>query len=192
MRKYTLEERISAFWSHVNKSAGDSACWPWQASVNKAGYGWFRWEHRSQLAHRLAYAITFGEIPEGMYICHRCDNPPCCNPDHLWLGTHADNQRDKVAKGRQSRISGDNHWTHTNPEKVWRIHPKADPNAIRKPRHFLRGEANVRAKLTEEQVLEIRALFATGSFSQRQLAKQFSIDRTVISGIIHRRYWKHI
>lgn len=87
------------FWSKVDKG-GD--CWVWTAGRIKRGYGRFRMYGRRYLAHRVAYLLSVGPIPDGMGVLHRCDNPPCCNPAHLFLGTDADNSRDMVTKGRNA------------------------------------------------------------------------------------------
>ena len=80
-----------------------TGCWNWTASKDTHGYGHLRHKGRIKLAHRLSYELHFGPIPEGMQICHKCDNRICLNPDHLFLGTWRDNMLDKLAKGRQSR-----------------------------------------------------------------------------------------
>lgn len=122
------------FWSKVDKSGGQDACWPWMAFCQPKGYGRFGIQRsdgswgRIQ-AHRLSYELTYGAIPDDLHVLHHCDNPPCCNPTHLFLGTNADNVADRVAKGREAGIS--------------------------------RGEENGRAKLTADLVRLIRA--ATGS-----------------------------
>jgi hypothetical protein len=91
------------FWPKVEKSDG---CWLWRAMVNPRGYGSFdvkmqdgKW--RPRMAHRIAWELTNGPIPDGMFVCHHCDNPPCVRPDHLCLGTMRDNVRDMDAKGRR-------------------------------------------------------------------------------------------
>lgn len=88
------------FWAKVNVGA-DTECWPWTAYRGLAGYGQFAF-HRRRLeqAHRVAWQLTYGPIPPGLFICHRCDNPPCVNPRHLFLGTRTDNVRDMWSKGR--------------------------------------------------------------------------------------------
>jgi hypothetical protein len=95
------------FWSKVDRS-GD--CWVWTA-VRVHGYGRFtiNGQARSVLAHRVAWKLSQGPIPEGLHVCHRCDNPPCCNPAHLFLGTDADNLRDCRNKGRSRPRRGEQH-----------------------------------------------------------------------------------
>lgn len=86
------------FWSKVRRSAG---CWEWTASRTKRGYGQFLLTTgRPILAHRMVWVLTHGVIPDGLYVCHKCDNPQCVRPDHLFLGSQGDNMRDMSAKGR--------------------------------------------------------------------------------------------
>lgn len=91
--------------ARVDKRAGPDKCWPWVGGSLNEGYGCIRLgssHGRIVLAHRAAWAIANGPIPDGLFVLHHCDNPPCCNPAHLFLGTHQDNMDDMVAKGRQS------------------------------------------------------------------------------------------
>jgi hypothetical protein len=92
------------FWEHVNKTDG---CWLWTAGKTGVGYGTFIIDGKSVGAHRHSYALHYGPIPPGMLVCHRCDNPLCVRPDHLFLGSHLDNMRDMAAKGRKVTRRGD-------------------------------------------------------------------------------------
>ncbi len=98
-RRLPLKERMDAA---VDKSGGSDACWAWTKGRNfrRGGYGKIKIRGKDRGAHRVAWELENGPIPEGMLVCHRCDNPPCCNPSHLFLGSHADNNHDRDAKGR--------------------------------------------------------------------------------------------
>jgi hypothetical protein len=92
----------------VNEETG---CWMWTASVNTNGYGQFRYQGRPWQAHRASWLLHNGDIPEGLYVLHRCDTPLCVNPDHLFLGSQSDNLLDAVGKNRwnSGRLSGEEH-----------------------------------------------------------------------------------
>lgn len=152
-----VEER---FWSKVDKS-GD--CWLWTASVDRKGYGMFGINRGNGRAHRIAWELANGPIPAGKQICHACDNPPCVNPDHLWLGTNRENMEDARLKGK---------WVGS-PTKA-------------------RGEANGGGgKLKESDIPEIRALRAKG-WTQQAIANQFGVNQTMISFILRGVAWAHV
>ena len=90
------------FWSKVNV-CGDDECWEWTAGKYRRGYGSCSAVFGNRYAHRVAWTLTNGEIPVGLCVLHHCDNPPCCNPAHLFIGTQSDNMKDKAGKGRATR-----------------------------------------------------------------------------------------
>jgi len=103
----------------INSIVDDRGCWVWSGAKNKLGYPTGGYGGRYWTVTRLAWCGVFGSFDPQLYVCHECDNPSCCNPSHLWLGTHTDNQRDMVAKGRHAKgkkthckrgheLSGDN------------------------------------------------------------------------------------
>lgn len=93
----SLARSIRNFWDKVEKT---NHCWLWIGSINLDGYGNFWSENRSEKAHRFSYLIHFGEIPKGKSVLHKCDNPRCVNPDHIYIGTQSDNMKDRSARGR--------------------------------------------------------------------------------------------
>ena len=96
------------FWAMVDVSSGPAACWPWRGTTVSGGYGRFRRRAGARIvASRMAYLLTHDAIPNGLDVLHGCDNPPCCNPAHLFTGTARDNALDMMAKGRAGGWAAD-------------------------------------------------------------------------------------
>lgn len=154
----------------------ESGCWLWLAYVDPEGYG--RATGAQRFAHRASYAAFIGPIPAGLHVCHKCDTPSCVNPAHLFVGTNADNMRDKAAKGR-ARIG-----------PAWRQKMSEATKAARAAGRLrsLRGEECTGAKLTEAGVLEIRA----SSDSHKNLAAKYGVDPSLIYQVKHRKAWAHV
>jgi hypothetical protein len=159
------------FWSRVNKT---DACWLWTAGKDSKGYGAATFQGKNVAASRFAWMLTYGSIPSGMNVLHRCDVPACVRPDHLFLGTTLDNMQDKVAKGRQAHNSGDKNGA--------RLHPEA----------MRRGQEHGNAKLTTEQVVEIRRLRGAEGLFYKTLGLQFGVSESTIHLICTGRHWRHV
>lgn len=160
---YSDDQFREVFWSKVAKGRHDE-CWPWMAARFQNGYGAISRYRKNLKAHRVAFQMARGPIPEGAVICHTCDNPPCCNPAHLFIGSNRDNTRDCIAKGRYNAF-------------------KVAPT---------RGEQRYNAKLNESGVRAMRSLYASGSHTQAELAALFGVSAFVVSQIIRRKKWKHV
>lgn len=152
MRGYSLAER---FWAKVEKGADDE-CWLWAAFKERDGYGFLQLGRRALRANRVSWMIHFGAIPEGQVVCHRCGNPSCVNPAHLFLGTNAENTADSTAKGRRAK-----------------------------------GERQGSAKLCTSAIVAIRHLYQRGVL-QVDIAREFGIHQTAVSGIVRRKAWSHV
>jgi hypothetical protein len=149
------------FWSRVRFT---ETCWIWTAGIGGTGYGQIYFKRKSETVHRRVWRLYNGEIPDSMFVLHRCDVRECCNPEHLFLGTPKDNTADMIAKGRDR-------------------FPKAGHNAPK-------GEANHHSKLTEEIVAEIRRRYAAGGVRQVDLGAEYGISGAHVCGIVKGRFWK--
>lgn len=96
------EKHVKRFWAKVDRSGGDNACWIWKGHRNHKNYGIAHWNKKTERAHRVAWILSYGEIPGGLWVLHKCDNPTCVNPKHLFLGTSQDNVNDRTRKNHSA------------------------------------------------------------------------------------------
>jgi hypothetical protein len=156
--------RLARFWSKVE--VGDvGECWPWRANKNSVGYGKFYSGERQVFAHRFACELVNGKTPVGMVVMHKCDNPPCCNPRHLLVGTYRDNAEDMVRKGRGNYVN--NAKRKLTPEQVREI--RASPEKGR--------DLAKKFGVAPSTVSMIR------SFYRRQKDGGDGVDRTPVSAV---------
>lgn len=153
---------IERFWAKVEKTDG---CWVWKAACRK-GYGAFKFEGKVYDTHRFSYILHFGDIGPGLAVCHRCDNPLCIRPDHLFLGTIADNNLDMHVKGRHK---GGHAW---DPNREIRTH---SPEATT-------------AKLNHKTADLIRMMHKLG-YSVQDLADQFKVARRTVQDVVAGTTW---
>ena len=165
-----MPSESARFWAKVRR-AGPGECWLWTAAAGTDGYGRLRvkrdgqWSHAR--AHRLSWELHRGAIPADLGVLHRCDNPRCVNPEHLFLGTDAENVSDKVAKNRQARGGGD------GPQ-------------------LPHGEGHMLHKLTVPAVVEIRRQLEAGELPRGAIAVQFGVCKTTVNQIAQGKTWKHV
>jgi HNH endonuclease len=184
MKKIELTEKdVARFWSKVDKNGplpdqtkefyqGLDRCWVWLAGKSPDGYGKFVWGG-GQLAHRASYYLFFSEPHGRLLVLHRCDNPACVNPSHLFLGTGKDNADDRDYKKRRVAPSGASH------------------RLYRRPDLCKQGEKSWLAVLKDSDIYEIRRLGSEG-LSFTEIGASFGISRVHAGRIINRECWKHL
>ncbi len=202
------------FWKNVRKGDGPDACWLWTGILSE-GYGNFVTRARvHSRSHRVSWVMHRGPIPKGLCVLHNCptgDDRKCVNPDHLWLGTHADNAKDCAKKGRNCKGDqhwsrkhperlprgdrngarrhienvqrGDGHWTHREPEKC----AYGDRNGSRKhPERLPHGENHHSSKLSDkERKVIVPQLYRQG-WTQRRIAERFGVKQSSVGRILQR------
>lgn len=213
---YTRLSDADRFWQKVDRA---SKCWLWVAGRFPNGYGCFRPSGSgSKGAHVWAFEQAFGPIPDGFFVLHTCDIRPCVRNDepgiyiingiarprfgHLWLGTPRDNMADMREKGRAA--TGDRHMSRTKPESLRRgdnhparLHPenlaRGDLSGSRlHPEALARGERHGNAKLTADQVRDIRRRWAEGGVTQTTLGIEYGVSTALIGRIVRGKGWQHV
>lgn len=158
------EKEKRKFWNHVDKRGPDE-CWPWLVNISRKGYGvaWIR--DTRFIASRLSWFIHAGSDPGNLLVCHRCDNPPCVNPSHLYLGTIAENLADASKRGLYP--TGDNHYRRAKPHLV------------------ARGEQHPSCKLSDVDIESIKAMYSSGRYSHRQIATLHHVAKVTIGRVLN-------
>ena len=166
--RFATVDAVARFWSKVERRSDDE-CWTWTAGKRPSGYGQFRGANKRKIdAHRFSWELHSGEkVQEGMFVCHRCDNPSCVNPAHLFIGTTQDNTADRHAKGRDSR--GAAHAASICP---------------------LRGSDVATSKLTRDDVARVFAMRGDGS-TYREIGAVIGVSGTHVMRILKGRSWAH-
>jgi hypothetical protein len=149
------------FWKNIQKG-GPEECWPWLKCCSKQGYGRVSFLGKYSNVHRISWELTYGPIPPGLSVLHDCDNPPCCNPGHLFLGTFKDNMDDKIKKGRSR---GKSHKGEDHP--MVKLNDKVVRGIKIKLQHYYRGLA-------------------------QELADEFGVSLATIKSIKANIIWRHI
>ena len=184
-KDFSQRNTVAKFLALIDKKS-DNECWEWLGNKDDDNYGYTSFNYVGMRSHRVMYELWYGEFDKELKVCHTCDNPSCCNPHHLFLGTAKANSQDAKRKGRVS--AGETHMSRTCPEKLRRgdLHPSR-----LHPELWARGEQHGNAKLTTELVKRIRILAGRG-VSQRMLARIFHIGRRCIYQVVNRHTWRHV
>lgn len=165
-------KHLALFWKKVDKT---EACWIWNGARHHRGnYGMVKINRRMKIASRISLQISIGALGPDECALHRCDNPPCVNPDHLFAGTPYENIKDKIKKGRANYAKGEAHWTRRRPDL---IKLKSTPD---------------RSEISEQTVRSIREAWISGGLTQGQVARIFGVTQGRTHAIIARKTFKDI
>lgn len=158
------------FWSNVDTTS--DGCWLWSGSVGRNGYGKLNYKYKTLSAHRVAFSLLVGEIPDGLIVLHKCDNKHCVRPDHLFLGNATDHVANMIRKGRHGH--GETHWSKKRPELI----PQ--------------GQDRFQAKLKDSDIADICAMRCVAGKSYEEIGAAYGIMPATVSAITHGRGWSHV
>lgn len=189
-RQRPLAER---FWEKVNKNGPVPAhcpelgpCWVWTGAPYPSGYGQINVDGKIRRAHRVVWELTYGPLAPNKSGCHKCDNPPCVRPTHLFEGTKKENSQDCARKGRAYRPM-------TGPTVTPERRARGERNGrATHPERTARGEENGGARLTAAQVREIRGLYVPVRGMQAKLGRQYGVSPATIALIVQGKKWRQI
>lgn len=208
MKPKTLED----IWAQVEKK--ESGCWEWTGYKSRHGYGLKWWNGKRWLSHRLLFHLMGHKLTREVFICHHCDNPPCCNPDHLFIGDIRSNTRDKVNKGRQAKGErvGTVKLTEVQVEDIRKRYYEGGVTQedlgkeygisqvrvgmiVRNEGWVISGEKrkNFRcrsSKLTQEIADQIRKEYSVGVLNTIGLAEKYNVHKSLISLILRNKIWR--
>lgn len=170
MKSQSLEKRKESL--QKNKEIDPfTGCWNFTGSRNNQGYGWFSINGKAMGAHRASWILFRGEIPEGQIVCHKCDNPQCVNPDHLFVGTNQDNRIDCENKGRSNRVCGE--------ESPWAKLTSMDVLVARKLFFSTPNARRSGSKIGKENLLKL-------------LSNALGVSTKTLRDAINGKQWKHV
>ncbi len=155
---------VHRFWAKVNTT---DTCWLWTAASKNAKfcYGYFKIGRKKYLAHRISWLITYGIIPNNLYVLHKCDNPKCVNPNHLFLGTAKDNCNDCIAKNRSIMV--------------------AKNRRVQSGKQFNTNLKIISNTLTQKQIEEIQNKYIPHNYGFAKLAKEYNVSKWLVRKILN-------
>lgn len=203
-------DQIKYFWDRVDKSAGPNSCWPWMASTVR-GYGQITLSGRHYKSHRIAKYLECGELcPDGMFVCHRCNNPICCNPKHLRYGTPESNAHDRCTNSSNTNVYAASEQAIAirkeyceNSVPIYKLAKKYGLSessivgivygkTFRSTPGPITQRPEVPKKAGSHAAFKIREDFATGEYSQTQLAHKYKLSKATVGHILHGDVYRNV
>ena len=198
------KEQLNRFWEKVDVRGQDD-CWEWLGCKSGGGYGNFSINRKSYVASRVMYTLYFDKIPDGMFVSHKCDNPSCVNPNHLFIGTANDNNQDRSRKGRNN-----SKLTRADINEIRKLYNETDisqlslaktynvdnalisliiANKLWKDENYKRkikpGKNKYLKRLTDQDILEIRQLYKSGIYNQTEISKIYNVSSSYICLVVN-------